>query len=92
MNDLCTYHIQLRGQVDAGHINATGPLQITVAQMEADKKYPHTGTLITVCTDQSGLVGLLRHLHGLGFVLVSVIRADIDERRDRSTCLPWANT
>jgi hypothetical protein len=79
MNDLCTYHIQLRGQVDEGDVNATGPLLITAVQVGANKEYLHAGTLITVCTDQSGLVGLLRHLHGLGFVLVSVIRADRDE-------------
>jgi hypothetical protein len=29
-------------------------------------------TLFTVCTDQSGLIGLMRHLHGLGFVFLSV--------------------
>lgn len=73
MNDMCTYHIQLRGQVDEGDINATSPLQMTVVRVDA------AGTLITVCTDQSGLVGLLRHLHGLGFVLEFVSRVDTDE-------------
>ena len=72
MNDMCTYLIQLRGQMDEGDINATSPLQITVVQVEANKGYPYAATLLTVCTDQSGLIGLLRHLHGLGFVLLSV--------------------
>ena len=31
-------------------------------------------TLLTTCTDQSGLIGLIRHLHGHGFVLQSVTR------------------
>jgi hypothetical protein len=30
--------------------------------------------LCTVCTDQSGLVGVIRHLHRQGFVLLSVTR------------------
>jgi hypothetical protein len=29
-------------------------------------------TRFTVHTDQSGLIGLIRHLHGRGFVLLSV--------------------
>ena len=73
MNDMCTYHIQLRGQVDEGEINAMSPLQMTVQRADT------TATLFTVRTDQSGLIGLMRHLHGLGFVLVSVSRADTEE-------------
>ena len=72
MNDLCTYHIQLRGQVDGGEIDAMSPLQMTVERPDA------TSTLITVCTDQSGLVGLMRHLHGLGVVFLSMRRVDSD--------------
>jgi hypothetical protein len=66
MNDIFTYHIRLRGQVDEGEINAMSPLEITVERAN------QAATLITVRTDQSGLIGLLRHLHGLGFVLLSV--------------------
>ena len=73
MNDMCTYHIQLRGQVDGGEINATSPFQMTVERVD------QAATLITVRTDQSGLVGLLRHLHGLGFVFLSVSRVGRDE-------------
>jgi hypothetical protein len=66
MNDICTYHIQLRGQVDEDEINAMSPFQMTVERVD------QAATLFTVCTDQSGLVGLMRHLHGLGFVFLSV--------------------
>jgi len=66
MNDIGTYYIQLRGQVDEDEINATSPLRVTVERPN------QAATLLTVRTDQSGLVGLLRHLHGLGFVLLSV--------------------
>jgi len=68
MNDIFAYLIQLRGQVDENEINAMSPLQMTVKDMAADS------TLLTVNTDQSGLIGLMRHLHGLGFVFLSVQR------------------
>jgi hypothetical protein len=66
MNDACTYHIQLDGQVDEGEVNAMTPLQITLERAEP------AATLFSVSTDQSGLIGLLRHLHGLGLILLSV--------------------
>jgi hypothetical protein len=68
MHDTCTYHIRIRGPLDAHTFNATSPLQATVV---------HTGpaaTQFTVCADQSALIGLLRHLHGQGFVVLSVSR------------------
>ncbi len=67
MNDICTYHIQLRGQAEESEINAMSPLQMTVVRVN------QATTLFSVCTDQSGLIGLMRHLHGLGFVFQSVI-------------------
>ena len=73
MNDTFAYHIRLRGQVDGSEINVMSPLEITVERADAG------ATLFTVCTDQSGLVGLLRHLHGLGFVFLFVSRAGTDE-------------
>jgi hypothetical protein len=66
MNDTCTYLVQLRGVVDEGEINAMSPLHATAEPAGT------AATLLTVCTDQSGLVGLLRYLHGRGFVLLSV--------------------
>ncbi len=66
MNDICTYHIQIRGQAEESEINAMSPLQMTVVRVN------QAATLFSVCTDQSGLIGLLRHLHGLGFVFLSV--------------------
>jgi hypothetical protein len=72
MNDMCTYLIQLRGQVDEGEINAMSPLQMTMERGDT------AATVFTVRTDQSGLIGLLRHLHGLGLALVSVRRVATD--------------
>jgi hypothetical protein len=70
MKDMCTYLIQLRGQVNEGDLNILCPVRMTVTQVEADR------SLFSLCTDQSGLVGLMRHLHGLGFVFLSVTRVD----------------
>ena len=66
MHDVCIYHIQVRGQVDEDDLNTMSPLKMAV--IRADE----VATLLTVYTDQSGLIGLLRHLHSRGFVLLSV--------------------
>ncbi len=70
MNDNGLYHLQLRDRVDEREINALSPLQMTVERVEAG------ATWISVRTDQSGLMGLLRHLHARGVVLLSVQRED----------------
>ena len=68
MHDNCTYRIEVRGQVDESDLNATSPLQMKAVRADA------TATLLTICADQSGLVGLMRHLHGRGIVLLSLQR------------------
>jgi hypothetical protein len=68
MNDICTYLIHISGQVDEGETNAMSPQRIAVERIDPD------ATLLTACTDQSGLMGLLRHLHGLGYILLSITR------------------
>jgi len=66
MHEICTYQIEVRGQVDENAFNATSPLQITVVRGDP------AATLFTIYADQSGLIGLIRHLHGHGFVLLSI--------------------
>lgn len=68
MNNACTYHIQIEGQVAEDEINAISTLQLKLEWIEA------VATLFSVCTDQSGLIGLLRHLHARGLVLLAVQR------------------
>lgn len=68
MHDIRTYHIEIRGQVDEDTFSATSPFEMTVVWTGP------AATLFTVRTDQSGLIGLLRHLHRQGFVLYSVHR------------------
>jgi hypothetical protein len=70
MNDLCRYRVQVAGQVDEHEVNATSPLEIKVERDAAES------TWLSVHTDQSGLIGLMRHLHGLGFVFLCVDRAE----------------
>ena len=66
MKDYCTYLVQLRGQVTENEINRMSPLTMVVVQTDT------TATLVSISADQSGLIGLLRHLHGRGFMLLSV--------------------
>ncbi len=66
MHDICTYQIEVRGQADENTLNAGSPLQMTVVRKDT------ATTLFTIYADQSGLIGLIRHLHGRGFVLLSV--------------------
>ncbi len=66
MENLSTYFIRVRGQVEEEDLNAASPLRLTVKQVE------DAIALITIQTDQSGMVGLIRHLHGLGLLILSV--------------------
>ena len=66
MQRVYTYLIQLDDNVDESEINAASPLRVTARQISSGT------TLLAVCTDQSGLVGLLRHLHGRGFVFLAL--------------------
>jgi hypothetical protein len=67
MPDQHTYLIELRGSVEVDELNARAPLKIS--SVRADP----TTTLISASTDQAGLIGLLRHWHGLGFQFISIM-------------------
>ena len=66
VDELRTYHIEVRGRMDESDLNATSPLQMNVAGTDEDSMR------LTVHTDQSGLLGLIRHLHGLRLALLSL--------------------
>ena len=72
MRDICFYRIQLSGEADEGEINNMSPFHVSV------EPAPAGSTWLTACTDQSGLIGSMRHLHGLGFVFVSMSRKERD--------------
>ena len=66
MDKLHTYHIEVRGRIDEPDLNATSPIQMAVAVTDADSMR------LTVYTDQSGLIGLIRHLHGCKLAILSL--------------------
>ncbi len=68
VSDFCKYRIQVAGGVEEGKLNASSPLELKVERIEADS------TWLCIDIDQSGFIGLLRHLHGLGFVFLSMDR------------------
>lgn len=70
MHELCTYHIDVRGQLDENAFNATSPIQVAVVRTGP------AATQSTIRSDQSGLIGLIRHLHQQGFVLLAVYREE----------------
>lgn len=76
MKDTRLYLIHLDGQVDEETINANSPIKALVTQMQ-------TFTQCSVRTDQSGLIGLLRHLHARGLVLLSVAINSEKVRRNK---------
>ena len=79
MKDMCTYLLKLRGQVNEGEVNIISPIQMKVKQVDAE------GTLLTLYTDQSGLVGLMSYFHGLGFTFLSLTRMDLPGVEDHIT-------
>ncbi len=81
MHELYAYRIGVKEEVDETAFNRSSPLQITHLEAGA------AGTYFHVFTDQSGLIGLLRHLHRQGFILLYVQRADAPkfESQTRST-------
>ena len=66
INDVHTYEIQIQGQVEDEDIYLTSPVRFTIEPVGG------TNTFIKLRTDQSGMVGFIRHLHGLGLVLISM--------------------
>lgn len=68
MNGTSVYQIQIKGRVREEVLNSNSPSIVTVNRTDAKL------TQFTVEVDQSGLIGLLRHLHGRGFSLLSVFK------------------
>jgi hypothetical protein len=66
------YEITVRGEIDVSWLTGFGEVDI---RSELIASGGHPSTLFTIITDQAGLVGLVRRLHGLGVVLVSVRQA-----------------
>ncbi len=65
------YVVKIQGSVDVQLADWLGPMEIDSHIADGERGIT---TLARVVTDQAGIVGLIRHLHGLGIVLLSVER------------------
>lgn len=72
LNSENAYEITVRGAIDVSWLAGFGNVDL---QTEIVAGGEHQSTLSKIVTDQAGLVGLIRRLHGLGVVLVSVRQA-----------------
>ena len=69
LNSQNTYEIRIHGQPDDSWREWFGDAQVRVESLDDDAQ---ATTFSNVVLDQAGLVGLIRRLHGLGIVLLSV--------------------
>lgn len=70
MNDCRTYWIVIDGRVSGEEINRMSPIELSPTEAGEN------ASLFTAYTDQSGLIGLLRHLHARGHAIRSITCAD----------------
>ena len=68
MQAICSYLIEIQDQLDEKDFNPGSPYRITEVHAGPD------ATRFKIRADQSGLIGLIRHLHQQGFVLLSIQR------------------
>lgn len=71
LDEQAEYVIKVQGHIDATLADWFGPLNIISG---VDEGHRVISTLAGLVADQAGLLGLIRHLHGLGIVLLSVER------------------
>ena len=66
------YEITVKGEINLSWLRGFGEVDVQTEHLAGGG---HQCTLSKIVTDQAGLVGLIRRLHGLGVVLVSVRQA-----------------
>ncbi len=66
MQDIRIYQIEISGQIVESDIAPFSPPAWIIEPGEKGS------SVLTVRTDQAGLVGFIRHLHALGFELLSI--------------------
>ena len=69
MNCNSVYEIKVRGDIAESWLKGFGALDV---QPESITGRGYQTMMFKIVTDQSGLVGLIRQMHGLGIVLMSV--------------------
>lgn len=71
------YQMEVRGRVDAEWLQG---FDIS-AEIVADKtRQMEDITVLDIHTDQSGLVGLVRRLHGLGITILQLVIITLEEQ------------
>ena len=65
-SDRRCYQLKITGQLDDDFVSSFCPPE-TIIQRESD-----TTLLSNIRTDQSGILGLIRHLHNLGCTILSM--------------------
>jgi hypothetical protein len=85
MMDVCEYLIQLHDQVDETEFNALSPIRVTAIHASDRDQSSTVGTRLLISTDQSGLIGLLRCLHGMGIVFLAIDRQETGRSRSNRT-------
>ena len=73
LDERAAYVIKIQGRVEESLVDWFGPVDIASS---VDDCGQIVTTLSGIVTDQAGLVGLIRHLHGLGIALLSVERIE----------------
>ena len=71
LNSQNQYEIKIHGQLDDSWLDWFGEAKVH-AEISVDKS--QITTFSNIVMDQAGLVGLIRRLHGLGIVLISIRR------------------
>jgi len=69
LNSQNRYEIKIYGQLDDSWLGLFGEAESHTAILEDNLQVT---TISNIVMDQAGLVGLIRRLHGLGIVLLSV--------------------
>jgi hypothetical protein len=73
LDERIRYTITVEGTVDPSLADWCGPLTIAAGQGPSGATVT---TLSGIQADQAGLVGIIRHLHGLGIVLLAIERCE----------------
>lgn len=73
LNSQNRYEIKIHGQPDDSWLGWFGEAAVRAEILADDSQVT---TLANVIMDQAGLVGLIRRLHGLGIVLISIRQQD----------------
>jgi len=69
LNSQNRYEIKIYGQLDDSWLGLFGEVESHTAILEDNIQVT---TISNIVMDQAGLVGLIRRLHGLGIVLLSI--------------------